>query len=136
MSFELLKVACAIAPDVALVVRLNVFEPLVIVIVGAVVDVGAPAKVPVAFAAVALVVRTNPFDPLGSDEFVIVTAPVLGEALNVPVTVPFVPLFVSVNVFDPLVIPTDVVDNGEFAKVPVAFEPAPLLVRVMVLEAL
>src|SRR5208337_2866432 len=60
------KVPVAVAP-VALVVKLNVLEvlpaELVIVIVGAVVDVGAADTVPMAVAVVALVVRLNALEP-------------------------------------------------------------------------
>ncbi len=53
--------ACA---AVALVVRFNVFDPLVTEIVGAVLEVGGPETVPVAVDCVALFVRVNVFGPL------------------------------------------------------------------------
>jgi hypothetical protein len=60
------KVPVAVAP-VALVVRLNVLgllpAELVIVIVGAVIDVGTACTVPMADAAAALVVSFNVFEP-------------------------------------------------------------------------
>ena len=92
------KVPVTLAVE-ALFVRVKVFDPLVTVIVGAVVDVGKPVKVPVAVDGTALFVSTSAFDPL-----VIVMAPALGAAVKVPVALLPVPLVPRVNVFEPLAI--------------------------------
>lgn len=47
----------------AFVVKVVVLDPLRTVIVGAVAEVGAPEKVPIAFAPVAFVVAVSVFDP-------------------------------------------------------------------------
>ena len=114
-----------------MVVRVNVFAPLVIVIVGNVVDEGGAEKVPVAFAPVPLLVSVNIFDPL-----VMVIVPALGVAVKVPVAVFGVALVVMVKVFAPLVTVTAVADNGRAEKVPVALPLVALVVSVKVLEGL
>src|SRR5437879_3423714 len=136
-----LKVPVALA-FVALVVRLVVFPPLVIVIVGAVVDVGAPAKLPVALAAVALFVSTSVLDvtvPLVFVPLVMLIVPGPGTAVKVPVEDLATAFVVMASVFEPLPMLIEVPDTGggpDKEKVPTALDPVPLLVRVKVVGEL
>jgi len=130
-----LKVPVALA-FVALVVRLVVFPPLLIVIVGAVVDVGGPAKLPVALAGDALFVSTSVLDvtvPLVFVPLVMLMVPVPGTPLKVPVEVLATALVFMASAIEPLAMLIEVVDRGggpELVKVPTALDPVPLFVMV------
>jgi hypothetical protein len=116
------KVPVAVAA-VALVVRLNVLgllpAELVIVIVGAVIDVGAACTVPTAEDIVALVVSFNAFEPL-----VMVTIwPAPGTPKNIPVALAAVGAL-AVKVW-PSTVTVEVAVAPLLLTVPVTFAEAP-----------
>src|SRR5439155_2937823 len=117
---------------VALVVRVNVLDPLVIET--EVFAAGEAEKVPIAFAAVPLLVSVSVFGLAPDESVIVIEPPPLGGAVKVPTTLPGVALVVIANVFDPLVTEMEVSDVGAAEKVPVAFEPVPLFVSVSALE--
>src|SRR5438874_1015317 len=114
-------------PGVALVVSVKVFEFAESPIVMAVLDAGAPVKVPAAVSGVALVCRANPFD-VPVDEFVTVMVwlVLFGTALKVPTALPGVALVVSVKLFELAESPIEIEVVG-----PGALAYAPVAVRIM-----
>lgn len=111
---EKVPVACV---PVALVVKFSVLPltPLVIVIVGTVVEVGEPETVPMALPAVALVLSERVFVPVLTE--IVVAAD--GIPKKVPVACDPVPLLVKLRVFPPFLIVIALPVSGELANVPV-----------------